>query len=173
MVFQPSPSCFLGGNNGQLQIASAFEGFVHGDLIGGLQNGGGGNGHPQPVQLRAQQEERHHADHRGRHSERGHPAPAEDSQQGRRAQRGKQDAERNEHDDHDQRRAATLLRHRVPTPAGDYEGILNAVAELVELTERETGQSGTVGIATPGAISPATGLLKNSNSTVLPDDNGG
>ena len=61
----------------------------------------------------------------------------------------------------------TLLRHRVPTPAGDYAGILNAIAELVALTENETGQSGTVGVATPGAISPATGLLKNSNSTVL------
>jgi fructokinase len=62
---------------------------------------------------------------------------------------------------------ATLMRHRVPTPVGDYGGILNAVAELVAFTERETGQSGTVGIATPGAISPSTGLLKNSNSTVL------
>jgi fructokinase len=63
--------------------------------------------------------------------------------------------------------AGELLRHRVPTPAGDYEGILNAVAELVAFTEHETGQTGTVGIATPGAISPSTGLLKNSNSTVL------
>ena len=62
---------------------------------------------------------------------------------------------------------ATLLRHRVPTPAGDYAGILNAIAELVALTENETGQTGTVGVATPGAISPSTGLLKNSNSTVL------
>jgi fructokinase len=63
--------------------------------------------------------------------------------------------------------ARMLLRHRVPTPAGDYEAILNAVAGLVELAERETGRGGTVGIATPGAISPTTGLLKNSNSTVL------
>ena len=63
--------------------------------------------------------------------------------------------------------SATLLRHRIPTPIGDYPGILNAVAELVEFSERETGQTGTVGIATPGAISPSTGLLKNSNSTVL------
>jgi fructokinase len=63
--------------------------------------------------------------------------------------------------------AAILLRHRVPTPSGDYEAILNVVAGLVELTERETGRRGTVGIATPGAISPTTGLLKNSNSTVL------
>jgi len=29
---------------------------------------------------------------------------------------------------------ATLLRHRVPTPVGDYAGILNAVAELVAFT---------------------------------------
>ncbi len=63
--------------------------------------------------------------------------------------------------------ATTLSRRRVPTPVGDYTGILNTVAELVEFTERETGQTGTVGIATPGAISPSTGLLKNSNSTVL------
>jgi fructokinase len=63
--------------------------------------------------------------------------------------------------------AATLLRHRVPTPVGDYTGTLNAIAELVEFTEKETGQTGTVGIATPGAISPLSGLLKNSNSTVL------
>ena len=60
-----------------------------------------------------------------------------------------------------------LLRHRVPTPVGDYDGILNAVAGLVAFAERETGQTGTVGIATPGAISPSSGLLKNSNSTVL------
>jgi fructokinase len=61
----------------------------------------------------------------------------------------------------------TLLRHRVPTPAGNYDAILNSVAQLIELAEKETGQRGTVGIATPGAISPVTGLLKNSNSTVL------
>jgi fructokinase len=64
-------------------------------------------------------------------------------------------------------RGGTLFRHRVATPSGDYTGILNAVAELVALTESETGKTGTVGIGTPGAISSATGLLKNSNSTVL------
>ena len=62
---------------------------------------------------------------------------------------------------------ATLLRHRLPTPAGDYAGILNTVAELVAFAEKEAGETGTVGIATPGAISPSTGLLKNSNSTAL------
>lgn len=70
-------------------------------------------------------------------------------------------------DDSAVRGATTLLRHRVPTPVGSYTGTLDAIAELVESTERDTGQSGTIGIATPGAISPATGLLKNSNSTIL------
>src|SRR5581483_3854024 len=62
---------------------------------------------------------------------------------------------------------AELLRRRVPTPAGDYHGTLRAIADLVAALESETKQTGTVGIATPGAISPATGLLKNSNSVVL------
>jgi fructokinase len=66
--------------------------------------------------------------------------------------------------DHD---GGELWRRRVPTPAGDYDGILATIADLVTTAERTLGRHGTVGIATPGAISPATGLLKNSNSTVL------
>jgi predicted NBD/HSP70 family sugar kinase len=62
---------------------------------------------------------------------------------------------------------ATLLRRRVPTPTGDYVGTLNAIADLVLLSERELCQNGSVGIASPGAISTRTGLLKNSNSAVL------
>ncbi len=61
----------------------------------------------------------------------------------------------------------TLLRRRSPTPAGQYAAILTAVADLVEFAERETGKTGTVGIASPGAESKKTGLIKNSNSTVL------
>jgi fructokinase len=62
---------------------------------------------------------------------------------------------------------AMLLRRRVPTPNGDYVGTLNAIADLVLLSERELCQNGSVGVASPGAISTRTGLLKNSNSTVL------
>ena len=62
---------------------------------------------------------------------------------------------------------ATLLRRRVPTPAGDYSGTLEAIAGLVCSAEQHAARPGTVGIASPGAISPRTGLLKNSNSTVL------
>jgi fructokinase len=60
-----------------------------------------------------------------------------------------------------------LLRHRVPTPAHDYSKILQAIADAVCFVESELGQRGTVGIGTPGAISPTTGYIKNSNSTVL------
>ncbi|MFD2184115.1 ROK family protein [Rhodoplanes azumiensis] len=60
-----------------------------------------------------------------------------------------------------------LWRRRVATPAGDYAGTLAAIAGLVAAAEATLGMRGTVGIATPGAISPATGLLKNSNSVVL------
>jgi fructokinase len=62
---------------------------------------------------------------------------------------------------------ATLLRRRVPTPAGDYSGTLEAIAGLVRSAEQHAARPGTVGVASPGAISPRTGLLKNSNSTVL------
>ena len=62
---------------------------------------------------------------------------------------------------------ATLLRRRVSTPTGDYVGTLNAIADLVLLFERELGQNGSLGVASPGAISTRTGLVKNSNSTVL------
>jgi fructokinase len=58
-------------------------------------------------------------------------------------------------------------RRRVATPAGDYRGTLEAVAGLVEMLEREAGGRGTVGVGTPGAVSRATGFLKNANSVCL------
>ncbi len=60
-----------------------------------------------------------------------------------------------------------LIRHRIDTPAGDYEQTLNAIAGIVGFIEQHTGKTGTVGIGTPGAISPATGLLRNSNSVCM------
>ena len=62
---------------------------------------------------------------------------------------------------------ATLLRHRVPTPTEDYLTILNTVADLVAATEKDLGDMGTVGVASPGAISTETGLIKNSNTIAL------
>jgi fructokinase len=61
----------------------------------------------------------------------------------------------------------TLLRRRRPTPRDDYGATLEAIRELVQGAEAELGERGTVGFGTPGAISPATGLLKNANSTWL------
>ena len=60
-----------------------------------------------------------------------------------------------------------LLRRRVPTPQNDYAATVAAVATLVQTAETELKQSGSVGIGTPGAISPASGRMKNANSTCL------
>lgn len=60
-----------------------------------------------------------------------------------------------------------VARRRIETPRGEYRGILNAIAGLVRQLEAEAGGTATVGIGTPGALSPATGLLRNSNSTEL------
>lgn len=58
-------------------------------------------------------------------------------------------------------------RERVPTPAGDYRGTLEAVAALVDRLERHCGGRCTVGVGTPGALSPRSGLLRNANSICL------
>ena len=60
-----------------------------------------------------------------------------------------------------------VLRRRVAAPRGDYAATISTVRELVSAIERELGTTGTVGIGIPGAISPATGLVKNANSTWL------
>ena len=61
-----------------------------------------------------------------------------------------------------------LVRRRVRSPADEgYEAVVAAIAELVLEVESELGARGTVGVGTPGALSPATGLLRNSNSTAL------
>jgi fructokinase len=57
-------------------------------------------------------------------------------------------------------------RRRIATPE-DYEATLRALAALVREIELETERRATVGVGTPGAISPRTGLIKNSNNTCL------
>lgn len=64
---------------------------------------------------------------------------------------------------------AELWRRRALTPQGDYWGTLHAIRDLVAAAERQLGAQGTVGIGTPGALSKATGRLKNSNSVCLND----
>jgi len=60
-----------------------------------------------------------------------------------------------------------LGRRRVPSPARDYDAIVEAIAGLVSGLEGELGAHGTVGVGIPGVTSPATGLVKNANTTVL------
>ena len=60
-----------------------------------------------------------------------------------------------------------LLRVREASPRDSYEETVRAIVRLVNHVEQVTGRSGTVGIGIPGAISPATGLVKNANSTWL------
>jgi fructokinase len=59
------------------------------------------------------------------------------------------------------------LRRRRRSPQGSYADTLDAIRALVLEAEAELGVEGTLGLGTPGAISPASGLLKNSNSTWL------
>jgi fructokinase len=65
------------------------------------------------------------------------------------------------------RHGRELARLRVRTPRDDYEATIAAVAGLVAALEHDAGSRGRVGVGMPGAISPATGLVKNANSTWL------
>jgi fructokinase len=57
---------------------------------------------------------------------------------------------------------------RVASPRGDYRATLEAVAALVEGFDAAAGgPPPSVGVGIPGALSPATGLVKNANSTWL------
>jgi fructokinase len=60
-----------------------------------------------------------------------------------------------------------IVRRRIAAPRGDYRQTLGAVVGLVSEIEREVGERGTVGVGIPGTLSPATGLVKNANSTWL------
>ena len=60
-----------------------------------------------------------------------------------------------------------LGRRRIAAPRGNYDATIRAVSDLVAALENATRERGTVGIGIPGAVSPATGLIKNANSTWL------
>ena len=53
------------------------------------------------------------------------------------------------------------------TPVGSYRETVEAIVAIVREVEDAAGREGTLGVGTPGAISPATGLIKNANSTRL------
>jgi fructokinase len=62
---------------------------------------------------------------------------------------------------------AVRVRRRVATPAGDYHATIAAISTLVRRIEGEIGEAASIGIGMPGTISPATGVVKNANSTCL------
>lgn len=60
-----------------------------------------------------------------------------------------------------------VWRERRPTPAEDYQAIIETIAALVAQAAIETAQEMTVGIGMPGSLSPKTGLVRNSNMQCL------
>ena len=60
---------------------------------------------------------------------------------------------------------AVLSHRRIASPQGDYGATLQAIRDLVQALERQLGRRGSIGVGIPGAVSPATGLIKNANST--------
>lgn len=63
---------------------------------------------------------------------------------------------------------AALAERRRPTPKSGYDDIVAAVASLVRELEEDADLSGLrVGVGTPGSLSPATGRLRNANTTSL------
>lgn len=62
---------------------------------------------------------------------------------------------------------AVIWEHRVATPRHDYAATIEAIRAIVEAGEAAVRHRCSVGVGMPGAISPATGLVKNANSTWL------
>ena len=60
-----------------------------------------------------------------------------------------------------------LFRQRIATPQGDYAAILKSISALIKQMEAEVAEKGSIGICTPGSLSPSSGLMRNSNSVCL------
>ena len=61
-----------------------------------------------------------------------------------------------------------VVRRRVPTPRA-YDATLDAIGDLLAAVAHDAGAADAtpVGVGIPGAVVPATGLVKNANSTWL------
>ena len=64
-------------------------------------------------------------------------------------------------------RGEVRWRERVPTPKDSANAIYEAIYALVDRCESALADRATVGIGTPGSLSPKTGLLRGSNTVVL------
>jgi fructokinase len=73
----------------------------------------------------------------------------------------------------------SLFRERVPTPKASYQATLDAIVDLINtaahavrtqhgiVVDITNVENTGIGLATPGALSLRTGLIKNANSTCL------
>ncbi|HEY3949963.1 ROK family protein [Phenylobacterium sp.] len=59
-----------------------------------------------------------------------------------------------------------LNRRREANPKS-YEAAIETVVRLVAEAEREAGGEGTIGVGSPGSVSPLSGKMRNANSTYL------
>lgn len=59
------------------------------------------------------------------------------------------------------------VRRRIVTPRDDYDQTVRAIAGMVTQLDEQAGHRPAVGIATPGAVEPESGRMKNCNSTWL------
>jgi len=60
-----------------------------------------------------------------------------------------------------------VYRDRVATPAGSYAEILALLADLVNGIQAKLKLDMSIGVGIPGAISPESGLLRNSNTVCM------
>jgi fructokinase len=59
-----------------------------------------------------------------------------------------------------------LARNRIKTEK-NYDGTISGIISIVKEFERDFGDSDSVGIGMPGAVSSETALVKNANSIWL------
>ena len=64
---------------------------------------------------------------------------------------------------------AIVWRKRRPTPAEDYQTIIDTIGALVAEADIHADKPVSVGIGMPGSLSPVTGLVRNSNTQSLND----
>lgn len=62
------------------------------------------------------------------------------------------------------------LSNRIPTPKS-YPEFINTITQLINDVEKQTTTALSIGIGLPGAVSPTTGLIKNSNCLFLNGQN--
>jgi fructokinase len=60
-----------------------------------------------------------------------------------------------------------VYRERVATAAGSYAEILSLLADLVDGIQAKLKLDMSIGVGIPGAISPRSGLLRNSNTVCM------